>query len=377
MLVMVGSRRGSYSSSTSMGEVMLIARKIPDGQEIRAKPRIKLISLNQMPESRLEAIEIAKIVRNNPANKLETGWGSTSIKLGDVVMGNMLDCPSDGNGEWDITNAADSTLTSFIHAIVNDAFEKISITKIEISTLDENKQGMGKIGKVHRDIADDNKPDGKVPRAPFMRMPYIPSTKYPCLWANNHVTQRQMIVEPDTSLEVKPAATKIRVDDRWNTATHVHINNQVGYGSQRLVSSYTTMKTLGGSAWPNVILKKEFEKAFVVWCNSVFGILTYWLVSGSQQPGRGRMGVKAFRIFPMLDLTKLTKAQLGKFDNLFDYLSKKTMLPINRIDEDEIRQELDKGIQFILGTDFDLIPIYDQIVKEPQFGRKSDSEPIR
>lgn len=347
----------TFSSSTGMEEVLLTARKRrverPEGEP----PRIRFVLLDRLPASRLEGIEVAKAIRSTRPNILEHGMGGTSLRLGGARIGDMLDCPVKG-GQWMLPRTSNLFLLQFAYGL---AAGNLGIKTTALGDVAD-------MGKVDRDIADGK--SGGPPRAPFVRVPYDEKLAYQCLWGNDSQTQRTMAVKPDCSLEKKRDAAPEHVDRVWQTATRTCLNRQARYTSQRLIAAYTEEASLGGSGWPNVRLRDAaHDKAFTVWCNSVFGILCYWVVAGSQHTGRGRMSSVAFRTMSVMDFAQLTGEQMRRFDTLFDATRDESMLPINRLDEDRTRQSLDRGILDILGVEMDLERIYGQIVREPQFGR--------
>ncbi len=352
----------TYSSDTSMNEVLLIGRKMPAARKIPAKDtvaRIKLVLLDRLPHTNLEALEAARAIRDTTPNSLEIDMGDTSVRLGESVIGKMLDCPAEG-ARWWVGRVYDTRLLSYLYNMTHGR-----IDGIPISTLTEQAS----VGKHHLDIWG-SKADG-TPRGPFNKVLLRNASKYKALWSNDSTTQRCMVVRPNLTLEKKHDATPEHVQSVLDTATHVYLNAQLRYTSQRLVAAYTRKKHVGGSAWTNVILSNPaYEKAFVVWFNSVFGVLTYRMYSGEQQLGRGRMGVNVFRTLPVLDFDRLSKRQIIEFDRLFDETCDDELLMVNRLDEDPVRQKIDRGIMKILGVkDDDIGWLYRQIVAEPQFGR--------
>ena len=368
-IMVITTESGSFSFGTKIREIILLAEKKKENIIVKKESRIKLIRLNETPKSRLLAVEIGKIIRQSYSKRLESDFGSTELLLGSTVIGSILDCPSDGNGEWSLNSAKNTQLASLANNIMDNTYDKMPITRIEKpANLDDDSTGLGSIKKIHRDIADNRNLVEINPRAPFILKNYSKISKFTSLWKNDHRTQRKLIIEPTNSLDVKPNATKIRVDNRWNTRTCVFINNNSAYNSQRLIAAYTKKKHLGGSAWVNVSLPKKYEKAFVIWCNSTFGIILYWFVSGSQQSGRGRMGVTAFREFPVLNLDQLSEKQIDDLSTLFDEVCHQELKPLNCAADDEIRKKIDSRILEILGMKIPLTDIYNGIKNEPQFG---------
>ena len=353
----------TYSSDTSMNEVLVIGRKLAADRKIPAKgavSRIKLILLGRLPRTNLEALEAARIIRITKPNQLEADMGGTSIRLGDSITGKMIDCPAEGDRWW-VGRVSDTRLLSYLYNMTHGNVPNIPIsTFIKYATT----------GKHHLDIWG-AKADG-TPRGPFNKIPLYNGSRYKSLWSNDNKTQICMVVEPNLTLEKKHDATPEHIKSVLNTATHTYLNAQVGYGAQRIIAAYTKEKHVGGRAWPNIVLRNPvYEKAFVTWFNSVFGILTYWAYAGDQQPGRGVMGVNMFRELPVPDFDKLSKKQIKEFDRLFDQTCDKELLAINHLDGDPVRQQIDRGILKILRVpDDDIDWLYRQIVAEPQFGRK-------
>ncbi len=354
-----GTDELTFSAGTGMEEVVLIARKRttkwPEGQF----PRIKFVLLNKLPTSRLGGLEVAKIIRKTPANRIEHCMGGTSLVLGDTHVGDMLDCTVE-DGRWMLTRTSNIFLLQTAYSLINGGLG------IEMTTIGE----ISYMGKHHLDIIG-TKHDG-TPQGPFIKIRYGRRQRYQCLWGNDAKTQRIMVVPPDYSLEKKQDATKEQVNNVWDTRTHTHINLYVRYTSQRLIAAYTEMETVGGSAWPNVRLNdSNHEKAFMVWFNSIFGILTYWFVSNSQQTERGLMTLTSCRQMPVPDFASMDEHIITQLDGVFDDLCKKEMKPINMVDSDKVRQEIDRRVSDILGLSVDnLEQIYDWLVHEKHLGRK-------
>lgn len=343
----------TFSADTGMHEMMLVARKRKTRNT--QNPRIRWVLINRVPSNRLEAIEIAKQIVSTTPNKLETGMGGTSIMIGEVRVGEVLDTRADGD-RWMVGRVLNMRLFQYV-ATMSDWLSMVTLADV------------ANMGRHVLDISG-YKSDG-TPRGPFNKVPYDKNSGgYPCLWGNHKSTQQNMVVKPDCMLEIKADATAEHARTVLATATRAHINLQPRYTSQRLIAAYTEEPMLGGTSWPNVILNDpRYEKAFTVWCNSIFGILTYWSVAGAQQAGRGRMSKTAFNSFPVLDFTKLSDSQLDDINEIFDDMCHVSFQTINRLDTDLVRQELDKRLCMVLGITDDLGWVYQAIVREAQFGR--------
>ncbi len=368
---------GTYSSDTAMHEVMLVAQKRGEKRTSGdPAPRIKFVQLDKMPSSRLEALTLSKVIRDTSVVKLEDDVGITSLIIGDTdtVVGRAVSCPVEANMPWFCRrvknigllqfayNLSRGRLSSFDNVGDSGLKPKASAHTIPITLLGEFVD----MGRHHLDIIG-KKPDG-TPRGPFNKIVRLDGSKYKCLWNNDANTQQSMLVEHDYSLEAKHDATRKHIAATWATSGRVHLNNQAGYGSQRLIAAYTKDPVLGGASWPNVVgLEEKYEKAFTTWCNTTFGLLLYWLVAGGQQRGRGRMGVDSFRkTFSVLDVRNLNGRQLTKFNNLFDATCRTKLKPFSNPSDDPTRKCIDKEVMHILGMNIDINELYEWIENEPQ-----------
>ena len=367
---------GTYSSDASMHEVMVVAQKRNDKRTSDdPPPRIKFAQLDRMPSSRMEALSMSKAVRDTGVVRLEDGVGVTSLIVGnaDTIVGRAVSCPVEPDMPWVCRRVRNMGLLQFAYHLASGRLSLFG----DATTAEQSKStppaipiallgSFADMGRHHLDIIGTKK-DG-TPQGPFNKMPRSTRSKYRGLWNNSVDTQQSMMVEHDCSLEAKHDAARDHVDSVWATSGRVHLNNQVGYGAQRLIAAYTKERTLGGASWPNVVgLDIKHEKAFTAWCNSTFGLLLYWFVAGGQQRGRGRMGVDSFRkTFHVLDVGQLNDGQLARFDELFDATCRMTLGPFSDLGGDRIRRRIDKGVMRILGVDVDLDVLYGWIGSEPQ-----------
>ena len=368
MIISVGGD-DTYSAETNMYETMLVAQK---RRYVRSSsdpdPRVVMVMLKRLPATRLEGAEMARAVVQLRAVRLEENAGHTSIEMGGEIIGTMIDCPVDGP-IWRTRRAHNMELMQ----VADNLYAETALntgTAVEQPIIPViNLGAIAEIGLHSLDIIgykDDN-----TPRGPFKKVSLETRQPYQALWSNNAKTQTRFIVKPDCCLEKKLDATAEHIKAAWSTRSRLYLNNQARYTSQALIAAYTLKPFIGGSSWPNVSLHdKSYEKAFVVWSNSVFGILLYWHTAGSQQHGRGRMSRSAFKnSFRILDFNRLTSEQLNGFNMLFDKLSQDDLCPLNCLDNDPVRRRLDQAVMKILGLDIDVESLYAHIVSEPHFGR--------
>ena len=311
-----------------------------------SEPRGKFISLYKRPTSILEGILIAEQIKKiNEFRRLENErYGGSPLCIGNKIVGNGLDCPL--HTFWPYVNVVDPSLIQFIYGLTTNVL-RINNKKYSIPICFLKK--VASIGPHAFDIK--GYVDNKI-RGPFNIHNISGNPQYPAIWNNNHETQKSLIISPDKMCIPKKNATNEHIDRVWSTSAHSHININTSFISQALSISYTNKITIGGRSWPSVIFNnRQYEKAFSVWGNSLFGMMCYWYISGKQQFGRGLSSRTDVLLLPILDFEKLSKEQILSCDELFDKYSDKKLEPISKLYKDNIRKRFDEGILEILNID--------------------------
>ena len=153
-----------------------------------------------------------------------------------------------------------------------------------------------------------------------------------------------MICEPDSQLIVRQGM-ETNAAEVWATASYSHLNLDFRFNSQPLSAAFTKDKSIGGTAWPNVIFPNDrFDYAFTLWSNSTLGLLLFWWCANRQQSGRGRTTISAIGALPVLDLRALSAKQLTKAEEIFDEFRDKELLPAYLADADPNRALLDRRV---------------------------------
>jgi len=343
----------SFSADTGMGECLVIGSK---GN--KDNTRATFVVLNERPSSTITGSSTADQIhqlKEGKLRKLEDGpVGGSLFHFGDDAIGYAIDAPLPEKGPWNIARIKDGSLAQTAYQIVDcgliwlPGMAKNHAIPIFIT----NISGIGKIGPLHMDINYNNS-DGSI-RGPFLVEPLknTSAPTYPILWSHNALRERCMEFEADSegiirqgkgSKEdtfVQEKASKI-----WAISSHCHFNRDFRFNSQSTAMQFTGKKTIGGRAWPSIMLSNpEQEKALVLWANSSLGLLLHWWHANKQQAGRGSIGVSALGSLPVLDVTKFSKNALAKAVTIFDDMKHQELRPINEIAQDTVRQEIDSRL---------------------------------
>jgi hypothetical protein len=348
-----GHKELSFSADTGMGECLIIGKKRKIGN-----PRATFVVLNERPVSNLNGASIASIIdmiRSQNVRKLEDGpVGGSFIRIGEESLGYTIDCPLPDDGPWNISRIQDASLAqcAFQMTRCNMVWLPSMLKKSSISISTTVISRIGSVGPVDRDI-NGNTSSGGI-RGPFSVNRITPGSvpTYPVLWAHNANHERCMQFEADSEGIIRQGNSvaeenivRDKADKIWQTSSHCHFNRDFQFNSQSTTMQFTNKRTIGGRAWPSIKLETaDLEKALVLWGNSTLGILLHWWHANKQQAGRGSIGVSALESLPVLDVTKLSAESLAKAVSIFDAMKQRELRPINEIDKDLVRRELDNRL---------------------------------
>jgi hypothetical protein len=351
----------SFSADTGMGECLLVARKAQIGslvgKEIKpASDRATFVVLNERPASQLlgatAARQISLLIETGNLRRIEDGpVGGTPVYFGDEVIGQALNAPVTLSGAWNPTRVSDLSLAQSAYQLGHKGIVWLPSmgkgTAVQLPITSVGK--IAKVGPYHADI--DGLTQTKSIRGPFARVAlaanHVPT--YPILWEHDANRERSISFEADfegVPRKGKDAFEQEQVDYKtsavWHSASHCHFNQNFQFNSQSTAMQYTEHLTIGGRAWPSLKLASaKQEKALVVWANTSLGILVHWYHSNKQQSGRGNIVPTSIINLPVLDVAELSEDQLKFAAKIFDDFKKRPLRPINEIDEDIARAELD------------------------------------
>jgi hypothetical protein len=355
----------AFSADTGMGECLVIGRKCKNNNG-----RATFVVLNERPFSAMIgssiANEIHQLVGKN-LRKLEDGpVGGSLFHLGDDFMGYAIDAPLPENGPWKLARIKDVTLAQIAYQISDcgliwlPGLDKCAGIPIFISLVSD----IGKVGPVNWDINGNNSSGGI--RGPFVIEPLATETAptYPVLWAHAAYRERCMEFESDSEGIIRQGKNSVedkfareKANKIWEISSHCHFNRDFRFNSQSTGMQFTSRKTIGGHAWPSIKLANtEQEKALTLWGNSTLGLLLHWWYVNKQQAGRGRSGVSALASMPVMEVTKLSKDALSEAVAIFDDMKYRELKPLNEIDKDLVRMEIDKRLcKDVLGFSEELL----------------------
>ena len=336
----------AFSADVDFADCMVNATRIASGE--RPSRRAHFVNLKAGPTTKLEAQEAARAIKAamDKANRPDK-W--SRITIGDEEIGFVRHERTHRNRKWTTLRIADASIVDRIRKLGQGKLhlpQRASQIDVPIARAGDVAQ----VGPVDRDIT------GRKDSPFTKRDSNAGNSEYPFLW--NHAkklgpAQNRMLTEPDSHGEVRNNLDN-EAEQMWQShATHLHINREFQFNANATAAAFTKRPSLGGRAWPTLSAASEdSEKALCVWLNSTLGMMVYWLESNRNQDGRGGTTVTAIPDILVLDVTKLTGAQLEASVRIFDDINELVLLPANQAWEDPVRQQLDKRVLTeVLGLD--------------------------
>ena len=322
----------AFSADTGMAECVVVAKKGSD----KSSGRGKFVCLNQRPQSLLEAMEIAKYInRNENTRRLEDiPSGGDIIKIGNDIIGQMLDCPLPLGKGWGVSRVKSMALIQSVYGIQKGSIHlPLQTTKVNVPIC--RVEDIAQVGWHPENVYGKNGPFDMVKGN-------ANGDGYPCLWSLNSETQRSMQVNPD-SRGIPRRNTEGNLKKILAKNSRVHYNMYLRFNANSTLALVTATPSVGVNRIPNIAFENpQHEIAFALWCNSILGLMCHWIHSGKQQSGRGILTLKTLATTPTLDVRELSDEALANAEKVFERLKYKRMLPVNECTHDPVRKELDR-----------------------------------
>ena len=309
-----GKYSRAFSADTGMAESMIVATKgTPDTSKSFC------VNVSQRPNDQFSAYSVARSICER-----RTGTAVLNVIEEDSLGGGGAGVLSSG-----VFSAARALVSGRLLLPRNDEAWRIPVTRL--GTLADR-------GKYHTNFM------AGYAGAAFSTHPIKDDqpAEFPMLWSHDCELEHQLFVQPDRAC-VPLDGRRSKAVDIWNaTASRLHSNRDFRLNSQPLGMCLTPERTLGGRAWPNLMVKDSaYEIPLLLWANSLLGVMMFWLKGTRQQQGRVSISISQLPELPVLDVRKLSKSGQKACQLLFEDLKCREFLPANEAWRDDTRKELD------------------------------------
>jgi hypothetical protein len=333
--------RWNFSESTSLSEILVVARRAPNREEVDKGVTV-CVNLWQNSTSPIDALALASAIRGTEPADIESGHGVASVIVGRAARGELVRIPWAAlkHDQWYICAFAQTDLVRTAHFLrkgklyISPAGPVAELPLTFLSSL-------GDLGPDRRDIHDG-----------FSTSP-APSS-YPAFWGHDAEHVVSLSMEPNAYLRPLSRAKRNRslrrVDLLWPRAGRIMLAGRMWFNTQRLLAVRLPETALSNVWWPFRLREDDeyFEKALVLWLNSTLGII---MVMSHRVPTRGawvEFKKPVYEMMPVLDLWSLSQDQIMRLADTFDAVADEGLLPLPQMAHDPVRVAIDRSISEIL-----------------------------
>ncbi len=228
-------------------------------------------------------------------------------------------------------------------------------TDVELCPLDE----LGKLGPDRRNIYD-NFDAVDTP------------TAFAAFWGNNADAVIQIAQTPNRWLQPRTKPQKGGAlgspPSLWELGGTILLAEGPRLNTARLLAVCTNGKVLSNVWWTFALLQKvtrpNAEKTLALWINSTLGVLNLLTIRTETEGAWVNFKKTTLKAMPVLDIRKLSDAQLAQLAAAYDELCERELQPLPRMAEDETRAAIDRALADTLGLP-DLAPLREMLAREP------------
>ena len=336
-----GRRLVSFSESTRIAEVMIVATKDPLDL---SRNHVRFVNLLDNPDEPVQAVTLLHklLAMDERLVPLE----SRAIDVGGVNLGSVVVVPQKSltGGPWSYAAFAQSELVLGAEGLRSGAHGPLTAIPIV------------KLGS----IADLGPYEMQVKNPKQGLFNIVESEEplragIPALW--HHKSNR------NTTLEARRNALLERRRDKGGLAQdqmlvqqgRLQLARDLGLAPQRVAAVLTSAPMLGVSSWITVLPRDPGmgkEEALCLWMNSTPGLLLRIVHGNRPYLGRSRVPHELARTMSVLDVDQLSSEQLGEALTIYEDLKNKQLQGFSKIESDPVRRELnDRFCVQLLGID--------------------------
>lgn len=347
----------NFSDNTDLSEVLLVARKVGNGNSLPEKreARVKFVNLRKNPKTVFAALMTARQIMAEDATDIETGQGAEEIEIDGEECGEIVSTPwieiKDKN--WIIPLAfAQNTLVRFATFLQKGVFRSDALLKDIILSLSP----LGQLGSLG--------PDRNGIHSAFS----ISKTKtaFPAYWG--HDAKQCVNLSQAVNKYMKPkakSAKDTKAQRLIKRAGNIMIAERLRTNTQSVCAFRIESEALSNVWWPfKVSLGENAQKALIIWLNSTLGLV---LFIGNRCETEGAwMDFKQGNLenLPVLDVSALSETQLNTLAGTFDEVADQPLLPFPQMEHDPVRAKIDAAVSKALGLP-DLTPYRMLLGQEP------------
>lgn len=332
----------SMSYDTGIAEILLVARRLRDGENPTGRGRF--VNLWRATYLETDALALVKAINAAAVAPLLRSdgppVGGTPLHIGGEQWGEIVDGPV-GQAPW--------TAARWKYALTGQfaaALERGELWAEDGSRL-AGKIPVAVMGEVCNVGPQDRQIRGSLGVFDAYRE-WNEQAQFPAIWGLDSSVHQSTLVEANACLVPKPDRDHGPI---WSQAGMLHMTRDVRYNSQRIMTALTNIRSLGIRAWftlqvqdDDPVAKSKREIALALWCNSTPGMLLHANHSNRAQDGRGTGNKGMLETLATLDVRKLASWQLDEAQAIWQDFRERKFQPFHHCAVDPARIELDQRI---------------------------------
>ncbi len=323
----------SFSESTNISEVLLVATKCPYQSEDHV---VRFVNLRCNPMQTVDALSLTRNLLS------QTGPSSQVVEIGKKVWGEIV-CTKQASlsdGPW--------LQTAFIQSkLLDSAIQLIDYGNFGDDHIPLKHLGdCWEFGPYHMQIKNPKYGLFDVTEG-YDRLRAGP----PALWHHNANEITTMLSSANAQLH--PRADLVNQQTQMlKRAGKLQFACELRLNTQRLAAVVTDQEMLGVRSWFTLVAKDNrqgVEECMCLWLNSTPGLFLRIVQANRPYPGRTLITHTAAVDHLVLDTTAISTESLLKGKNAFDQIRKQTLRKVAEMDKDPVRQQIDEAICDLVG----------------------------
>ena len=327
-----GRRFVSFSESTRIAEVLIVATKLQNGKKPKGVTRF--VNLRHNMDDPISAMALTRSLLAAASSSKRT-----EVLTGDKVWGEITPIKQSkiGEGPW-----------------INTSFVQGRLLRAAGRLIDESSLGFNQ-HKLHIPIAELDSictfgPYEMQIKNPKQGLFDILETDdptragHPAIWHHSAQTITRLETSANARLRERAGRSEREQQTMLKQAGNLHLARELGHAPQRLAAVITNEPMLGVSSWITIKpikCRAGEEEALCLWLNSTPGLLLRIASANRPYLGRSRMPHERARELPVLDVKSLSKAKLRKAVSIFEELKEETLQGFAFLSTDPVRRALD------------------------------------
>ena len=349
----------NFSENTDLSEILLVARKIKNGEEAGFTI---FTNLWKKPKNELESIhlgsQLKQLYHSVSFYDIENSNASPyHLKLHGTKIGEAYSVRLQ-NINFGVYNFFSQMELNRVSVLLKNGIvympDQGIVGHIKLTTLSELGAEIG--------------PDRRQVHTAFKLGDEKSQSFYKALWGYDSNTMNTISQQPNSYLEPVNAE---QARELWKKRGRLLIVERVRLNTYPVLAVYLDEPVLSNVWWP-VNIDKDIAKFLAVWINSTFG---FFLISSIAEVTQGPwidLKKKYLENMPVLHINKLKKHQKTALLQLYDrYVDRKRICELcfkslpQEFVQPEARKTIDKEICDILGLKLELDTLYKMLSTEP------------